>query len=246
MPGSAFRLDGRRILVTGASSDIGRAIAVACSQAGATLALTGRAADRLAQTRDSLRPDDGHVTVAADLTNGDERARVAGVAGALHGVVHAAALTGPALLRSITEDFVRKRFDVNYTAPLLLTQRLLRDRQLADGGSVVFISSISAHTGTRGMSVYAASKASLVATARCLALELAPQRIRVNCISPAIVRTSVYDSFGDEWLREQAARYPLGLGRPEDVANSVRFLLSDASRWVTGQTLILDGACPWV
>ena len=96
------------------------------------------------------------------------------------------------------------------------------------------------------MSVYAATKASLVASAQCLALELAPRKIRVNCISPAIVHTSVYETFGQQWLDEQAKRYPLGLGRPEDVAYACVYLLADASRWVTGHTMLLDGACSWV
>ena len=110
----------------------------------------------------------------------------------------------------------------------------------------MFIASIAAHTGTQGMSVYSATKASLVVTAKCLALEVAKRRIRVNALSPAVVRTPIFKPKEQEWLDETEKRYPLGLGTPEDVANASVFFLSDASRWITGQALIMDGACPWI
>jgi NAD(P)-dependent dehydrogenase (short-subunit alcohol dehydrogenase family) len=241
-----FRLDGRRILITGASSDIGRAIAVACSQSGAEVVITGRRHDRLEETRSLLAAPGQHVSVEADLRNAQDRDRLVGVAGIVDGVVHAAAIADPMLARAISADYIQTRIDTNYIAPMLLTKLLLGKNAIKDGGALLFISSVSAHAGTRGMSVYAATKASLVASARCLALELAPKRIRANCISPAIVRTSVYETLGEEWLDVQAKRYPLGLGRPDDVAYAAQFLLSDASRWVTGQAILLDGGCAWI
>ena len=96
------------------------------------------------------------------------------------------------------------------------------------------------------MSVYSATKAALVVTAKCLALEVAKRKIRVNCLSPAVVVTPIFSILDSDWLEKTAVRYPLGLGKPEDVANAATFFLSDASRWITGQTLIMDGACPWI
>ena len=242
-----FRLDGRRILVTGASSDIGRAIALACASAGATIVATGRDTQRLGVTSGALGAAGANfVAVTADLTTDEGRESVVAAAEEVDGAVHAMAITGPMLLRQVNKDYLQSRFEANYFAPMLVTRMQLAKSAIRDDSALVFISSISAHAGTRGMSVYAATKASLVASAGCLALELAPKRIRVNCISPAIVRTTVYDTFGDQWLEEQAKRYPLGLGRPEDVAYAAQFLLSNAGRWVTGQALLLDGACAWV
>ena len=241
-----FRLDGRRVLVTGASSDIGRAIAIACADAGADLIVTGRDAGRLAGTCSALAGNGEQIAIQADLTNSADRERLADLAGPLDGFVHAAAIADPMLLRSLTSDYVHQRLELNYVAPMLLLKAQFARHGVRDGGSIVFISSISAHAGTRAMSVYAATKAAQVASARCLALELAPRRIRANCISPAIVVTSVYETLGEKWLDEQAKRYPLGLGRPQDVAHAALFLLADASRWITGQALLLDGACPWV
>lgn len=241
----SFRLDGKRVIVTGASSDIGRAIAVTCSFAGATVIATGRKMDRLARTMAELENNPSHTAVVADLGNEQDRDRLLDAAGEVHGLVHAAAVIGPALVRSISRAFIDERLDANFVAPMLLTQRLLRGGRIQDGGAIVFVSSLSAFVGTRGFSVYSGSKASQIAAARCLALETASSRIRVNCVAPGIVRTNVYDALGDAWIREQARAYPLGLGEPSDAAAAALFLLSDASRWITGQTLILNGACSW-
>lgn len=238
-----FRLDGRSVLITGATSDIGRAIAVACSRAGATVIATGRRRERLDQTLAALDGDRRHRGLIADLRVEADRSQLAEASGSVFGVVHAAAVTGAARLRSIWPEFVEERLQVNLTAPLFLTRRILRDERLQDGGSIVFISSLSALAGMRGAGVYAATKAAQIAAARCLALETSEQRIRVNCIAPGIVRTSVYDAMGAQWIEQQAAAYPLGLGTPDDVAYATLFLLSEASRWITGQTLVLSGAC---
>jgi NAD(P)-dependent dehydrogenase (short-subunit alcohol dehydrogenase family) len=142
--------------------------------------------------------------------------------------------------------FVQERLDANYLAPVMLTQRMLVKNTIRNSGSILFIASIAAHTGTAGMAIYSATKAGLVSTAQCLALELARRKIRVNCLSPAIVRTPLFKPEEQEWLKETEKRYPLGLGEPDDVANAAMFMLADASRWITGQALIMDGACPWI
>ncbi len=240
-----FRLDGKRILVTGATSDIGRAIAIACSRAGGSVVATGRRENKRGETMAALEGEAIHTAVVADLKQDNDRARLVEIAGDVSGLVHAAAVIGPALLRSISPEFVEERLAVNLVAPLFLTQRMLRESKIRDGGAIVFISSLSALVGTRGFSVYAATKASQIAVARCLALETARSQVRVNCVAPGIVRTSVYEALGDAWMQEQAGAYPLGLGEPSDVASATLFLLSDASRWITGQTLVLSGGCSW-
>lgn len=240
----AFRLDGKRIVVTGASSDIGRAIAVACASVGATVVATGRNSGRLADTRAQVIGKGGTCEViAADLATDEGRRAVADAAGQVDGIVHATATTGPRPVRQLTSEFLHHHFDGTYLAPMLLTQVQLARGGVRDGGAIIFITSISAHMATRGMSTYSGMKAALVASAGVLALEVAPRAIRVNCISPAIVRTSVFDHTGETWLAEQAKRYPLGLGEPEDVAHAAVFLLSPASRWITGETLLMTGAC---
>lgn len=240
-----FRLDGRRVVVTGASSDIGTAIALACANAGAIVIGTGRHQPRLEQTLDALGSGP-HVVVPGDITVEADRTRIVEAAGEIAGLVHCAAVIGPTLLRSISPTFVEARLEVNLAAPMYLTQQFLRAGSFSAGASIVFISSLSALVGTRGFSVYSAAKAGQMAVARCLALEVAQSGMRVNCIAPGIVRTRVYEALGEAWIREQERSYPLGLGSPDDVAGTALFLLSDASRWITGQTVVLSGACSWV
>ena len=140
-------------------------------------------------------------------------------------------MVGPVPVRVVKRSFIEERFDANYYAPILLTQRILAKNRIRPEGSIVFIASISAHTGTRGMSIYSAAKASLVVTAKCLALEVCKHRVRVNCLSPGLVRTPFFKPDEQEWLNNEAKRYPLGLGEAEDVANAAVFLLAPASRW---------------
>jgi NAD(P)-dependent dehydrogenase (short-subunit alcohol dehydrogenase family) len=127
--------------------------------------------------------------------------------------------------------------DINFVAPVMLTQRLLYRSTLIAGSSIVFITSISAIAGTAGVGPYAASKAALHGMMRCLALEQAKRRMRVNCLVPSAVETPLWD----DRLLAQAARHPLGVGTPSDVANATIYLLADASRWITGTELVMDG-----
>jgi NAD(P)-dependent dehydrogenase (short-subunit alcohol dehydrogenase family) len=240
-----FSLAGRMVLVTGASSGIGAATAVACSRMGATLIVAGRDAANLEATRASLHGD-GHRAVQGDLTRAHDLAALAEATGPVDGVVHCAGVRGLAPIRMVSERFVRDVFAVNFEAPVLLTQRLLYRNRIRDGGAIVFLSSSSAHLGMHGVGIYSASKAALRAVARCLALEQAKRRIRVNCLSPDLVETRLLRDVPqvdgvDTWLEEQRERHPLGLGKPDDVANAIIYLLSGASRWVTGQTIIMDG-----
>jgi NAD(P)-dependent dehydrogenase (short-subunit alcohol dehydrogenase family) len=128
---------------------------------------------------------------------------------------------------------------------MLLTQEILKRNLVSPEGSIVFLASIAAHIGVPGVAMYSGTKAALLAMSRCLAMEVVKRKIRVNCLSPALVETPIFDAMielsGDASMEQQRSNYPLGFGKPEDVANAVIFLLSNASRWITGTTIVMDG-----
>ncbi|PKV11742.1 SDR family NAD(P)-dependent oxidoreductase [Xanthomonas prunicola] len=235
---TAFSLNGKTILVTGASSGLGQEIAIACAQRGARIVLAGRDKERLAQTQAQLQGT-GHVGVLGDLTSAADREALAAAAGAtVHGLVHCAGMQKHCPIRQLTEAAMTEMYTVNFLAPVMLTQRLLQANAIAPQGSIVFMLSTAAHLGTRGVGPYSAMKAGLIGIIKCLALEQAKRRIRVNGISPSAVATPMW---GEDQLEAQKARHPLGLGKPQDVANAAIYLLADASRWVTGTSLVMDG-----
>lgn len=236
---SPYRLQGKTVLVTGASSGIGRAVAAECARFGATVIATGRDAARLDETVASLGGE-GHRGIAADLTDPQAIRALVDAAGSLDGVVHSAGVRGLSPIRTATEKFVRQVMSINFDAPTLLTQRLLYRNALKDGASIVFMASIAAHIGTPGVGIYSASKAALVGMVRCLALEIAKRGMRANCLCPGLVETNLITE-DPGWFEGQKARYPLGIGMPEDVANACVYLLSDASRKVTGIEFNMDG-----
>jgi len=239
-----FRLDGKTILVTGASSGIGRQTAISCSRMGGKLIITGRNAERLNNTLGELEGD-GHQSEIADLTLQSDINRLVERCGRIDGVFHSAGVSGVTPIRQLSEQFLQQVFHSNYFAPMLLTQRLLARSAVQKGGSIIFMSSTAAHLGVQGVGAYSGTKAALLASMRCLAIEQARHGIRANCLSPDLVETPLLIGSGpsgnQEWLDMQRKRHPLGLGTPEDVANAAIYLLSDASRWVTGTTLIMDG-----
>lgn len=242
-----FSLTGKRILVTGASSGLGHAIATSCARMGALIVATGRDSARLAQTMDDLRgiSDLEHRSVVADLTIAEQRDEVAGSAGQLNGLVHSAGISRLCPTRMLSEAHIREVTSINIEAPMLLTQGLLKRNLIAPDGSILFLASIAAHIGVPGVGVYSGTKAAIIAMARCLALEVVKRRIRVNCLSPSLVTTPLFDeaakSVGGESITRQENNHPLGFGQASDVANAAIYMLSDASRWVTGTTLVMDG-----
>lgn len=242
MSADPFSLDGKRILVTGASSGLGRAIAIACSQRGATIIATGRDETRLHETIAAL-DGSGHVGFHADLISVADREQLALATGIVNGVVHSAGISRLSPIRMATERHVQEIWQINYEAPVLLTQRLLAKSQIANDGSVVFLSSIAAYIGVPAVGVYSGTKAALIATMRCLAMEVAKRRIRVNALAPALVNTPLLAATSSVvgTLETQRAAYPLGFGEPSDVANAAIFFLSSASRWITGTSLVMDG-----
>ncbi len=241
MSADPFSLEGKRVLVTGASSGLGRQIAISFSQRGAALILSGRNEERLARTLQEMEPG-AHSVIPADITNVDERNRLAADSGLLDGVVHCAGTSVLSPIRLATEKHLRELFTLNYEGPILLTQRLLYRKAVSTGGAILFISSIAAHIGVAGVGVYSATKAALLASVRCLALEVVKSKIRVNCLSPSLVESPLLDLMSKNVsLEQKSIDHPLGLGKPEDVANAAIYFISDASRWVTGTTLIMDG-----
>lgn len=203
---------------------------------------TGRDEIRLQETIAAL-DGTGHIGVHADLISVADRERLALAVGTVDGVVHSAGISRLSPIRMATERHVQEIWQINYEAPVLLTQRLLAKGQIANDGSIVFLASIAAYIGVPAVGVYSGTKAALIATMRCLAMEVAKRRIRVNALAPALVDTPLLGGTGsaEGWVDAQRPAYPLGIGDPRDVANAAIFFLSPASRWITGTTLIMDG-----
>lgn len=239
-----FSLTGKRILVTGATSGIGWASAQLAAELGAEVVGTGRNEERLGTVMGSLAGE-RHVAIAADLTDPAGRNRVIDAVKGCDGVVHAAGRLTIVPFAYIRETAVREAQSLNYDVPILLTQALLKQKKINRGSSIVFVSSVAARRGTKGHALYSGTKAALEAAARCLSLEVAGRGIRVNCVAPGMVRTTMTadaaGSLGDEAMRRHEEDYPLGFGQPEDVAAAVCFLLSAGARWITGSTLLADG-----
>jgi len=230
-------------MVTGASSGIGRGIAVACSKMKAIVIINGRNKERLNETL-SLMSGEGHTIIAGDLTDAATLSSVVSALPKLDGVVHCAGIGTRVLCKNIIESDIDQTINVNFKAPVLLQTEILRQKKINKGGSVVFIASISNDSPTVGNALYSASKGALISYANCLQLELAPRMIRVNCISPAMVWTDLIFKGGltEDELHADEMTYPLKrYGRPEDVANLAVYLLSDASEWMTGSNVKITG-----
>ena len=242
-----FSLAGKRILVTGSTSGLGKTIAITCAHMGAELIVSGRDDERLAHTLAQLQTISArpHQAVQADLTQALARDALVAAVGAapLDGVVHSAGISRLSPVRMMTEQHLREVQAINVDAPMLLTQVLLKRNLVAAGGSMVFIASIAAHIGVPGVAAYSGTKAALLAMVRCLAMEVVKRRIRANCLSPALVETPLLDATATMIgsMEQERGNYPLGFGKPEDIANAAVFMLADASRWITGTTLVMDG-----
>lgn len=238
-----FTLKEMTILVTGASSGIGRGIAVACSQMGARVIINGRNERKLQETL-SLMDDTKNIVMQGDLTDSATLASLVGSLPKLDGIVHCAGIGERTLCKNITEADVDKMLGVNFKAPVMLQTEILRQKKINKQASIVFIASIANDSPSIGNALYSASKGAIIAYANCLQLELAPRQIRVNCISPAMVWTDLIFKGGvtEEELKIDEQKYPLKrYGQPEDIANLAVYLLSDASAWMTGSNLKITG-----
>ena len=239
-----FSLEGKTILVTGASSGIGRATAIACSQMGATVLVTGRNESRLHETLDALEGS-GHQMIVADIANDDQIDYLVDQTPAINGLVNNAGITETCPTQFIKRDKLNRVMEVNTIAPILLTQRILKKKKLGKGGSIVFTCSISGTCVCGGGNVlYSASKGAIHGFMKNAALDLAHKGIRVNDVCPGMIDTHILDAgtISEEQLEIEAQRYPMKrFGKPEEVAYGIIYLLSDASSFVTGSSIVIDG-----
>ncbi len=239
-----FSLVGKTILVTGASAGIGRAIAIICSQMGAKMIISGRDQSRLKETFSMLDGVDNQL-ICADLTNKSDLENLIQALPKLDGVVNNAGIAKPLVLQLTEEQDVNDVMHINAMVPINLTRLILQSKKLNKAASLVFISSINGNNCTYiGSSVYAASKSALTGFMKAIALELAPRGIRANCINPGMIETNLLlnGSIGAEELEADRLKYPLKrYGKPEEVAYAAVYLLSDATTWITGSTVLIDG-----
>lgn len=238
-----FTLEGKTILVTGASSGIGRGIAIACSKMGASVIVNGRNEQRLSETMSEMEGDD-NLSLAADLSDNVELAEMVAKLPKLDGIVHCAGIGQRVLCKQLQESDLDNMMNVNFKAPVMLQTEILKQKKINKSASIVFIASIACDSPTIGNAMYSASKGAIISYANCLALELAPRLIRVNCILPAMIWTDLIFKGGitEEELREDEKKYPLKrYGKPEDIANLSIYLLSDASSWMSGSSIRITG-----
>jgi len=239
-----FSLVGKTILVTGASSGIGRSIAAECSKMGAHLVITGRNEIRLNETFTSLAGEN-HVQLAADLSVEQDIENLVTSLPKLDGCVNNAGIIRPQLLQFSDKKDILEIFEANTFSSFMLTQKLIQNKKLNKNASIVFTNSISGvYCSAVGEALYSASKGAINGYLKGLALETANRGIRVNSVNPGVIETNLFNSTSmpTEELEEKKKKYPLKrFGKPEEVAYAVVYLLSDASLWVTGSNLVIDG-----
>lgn len=240
-----FSLQGKTILVTGASSGIGRETAIICSKMGAKVVITGRNKTRLDETFSSLAGSN-HIKIIADLAQETEVEMLADTVPQLDGFSSNAGITKVVLVKHIKPNTLNDIITTNTIAPIILTQLLLRKGKLKGGSSIVFTSSLSGvYCVHYGESMYAASKGALSGFAKGAALDLSKNNIRVNSVCPGIIQTELFETnavLTPEELEEKKKYFPLKrFGVPSDVANAIVYFLSDASSWITGADLKIDG-----
>ena len=243
-------LQGMNVLITGASSGIGKACAVECNAEGARVHLLGRDEKRLREVWDKLK-NEGNSYHAMDLS---ETGKIENLIneivmqyGKIGGFIHSAGYQTMAPLNALTPDHFIKIFTINTIAGFEISRHLSKKKNHSEAGlSIVFMASVMSILGESALVAYCASKAALVGGARSMAIELAPKRIRVNCISPGSVTGTAMETKDQAQLSigEQAtiaSKYPLGLGATSDIANMACYLLSEKACWITGQNLVIDG-----
>ena len=239
-----FTLENKTILVTGASSGIGKATAIECSRLGAKVVVTGRNEERLNQTLAELEGE-GHLAIVADLASDEGVNSLVDQCPKIDGLVNNAGATVTLPVQFINRENLEGLMQVNTVAPILLFQRLMKAKKLGKGASVVFTASVSGLCcAVLGNSLYSTSKAAIGGFVKNAALELAGKNIRVNAVCPGMIDTHILDAgiVGADDLDRERQKYPMKrFGKPEEVAWSIIYLLSDASSFTTGSTLVMDG-----
>ena len=241
--------EGQRILVTGATSGIGEAIAAELDRRNAIVVRVGRNQAKLDETGQALTAG-RHESLCLDLADlasiVPRIKRLAAERGRIYGLCHAAGVVETRPLSTFKRDSFQAMLDVNFTAGIEMARAVTRrDVIVPEGGAILFVSSIYSRIGMPGQTGYSATKGAIQAAARAMAMELARRRIRVNTLSPGLVRTPMTDAalakLSPENIDQLQQSHPLGIGAPEDVARAAAFLLDPANRWMTGTDLILDG-----
>ena len=244
MNNNPYSLEEKRILITGASSGIGRTTAIECSKLGAVLTITGRNKERLEATLDGL-DGGGHKTVLADLTVKEDIEALVNEVDCLDGIVLCAGQGTVVPFKMSKKERMETIFEVNYFSPIELLRLLVCAKKLNESASVVFVSSIGGvESFTIGNGIYGASKAALNSMMKFCALELSAKKIRVNSVNPGMVNTSLIKggALSEEQHQADMQKYPLKrYGEPVDIAYGIIYLLSNASSWVTGHSLVIDG-----
>ena len=239
-----FTIEGKTILVTGATSGIGRATAITCAGLGAKVVAMGRNQERLDSLMQELEGD-GHLAINADLTDEAQVQALLEKVPAVDGVACCAGVAEMKPFAFVTDEDVERVFKTNCFAPVMLVNKLLKAKKLNKGGSVVFVSSVDGPKVVHaGNSVYSGSKSALVGLARNMAIDLASKKIRVNCVLPGTTDTPMIrtENVTEEMLAETAKAFPLKrFAQPEEIANAIIFLLSAGASFVTGTELTIDG-----
>ena len=246
---SIFSLKNKNILITGASSGIGRQCAITFSQLGANVILIARNKERLKQTFDKLEKGN-HLIISQDITEYNKLEEIVRCSvekvGRISGFVHSAGIEMTLPLRSMTPSYYENMFAINVISGFELAKIISKKKYInKDGASFVFISSVMGILGQSGKVGYCSSKGALISGTKAMALELAKKNIRVNCVLPGVVETEMsnkmFENLPEESKKTIMDMHPLGLGKPNDIAHACTYLLSDAARWITGTNLIVDG-----
>jgi NAD(P)-dependent dehydrogenase (short-subunit alcohol dehydrogenase family) len=237
---------GKTILVTGASSGIGREIAILASCKGATVVITGRNQERLTDTFANLAKDKGqsHQQILADLGVDEQIELLASNTMPIDGLVCCSGINDKTPIKHISREKIDKMYNANVFGPMLLVKELIKKKKVNNAASILFISSISSIYAAVSNSLYASSKGAVNSLVKILALELALKKIRVNSIMPGMIRTNMVKAYGlsEVEMEDVVNSYPLGrIGEPEDIAKAAAFFLSDDSSWITGANLVVDG-----
>lgn len=238
-----YSLEGKTILITGASSGIGQRTAIECSKLGARCVITGRNVERLQETFNQLEGV-GHVQIVADLVNQEDLDTLIESTPVIDGLVNNAGISISKPIAFYKQSDLEKTFQTNTFIPMLLVKGLLKKKKINKGGSVVFMSSIAAYCSHLGNGIYGASKSALMTYMRYCSKELSEKLIRCNSVHPGMVETKlIHDgAVSEEDLKRDLEKYPLKrYGKPEDIAWAVIYLLSNASSWITGTELVIDG-----
>lgn len=236
----------KKILITGASSGIGRATAILFSELGADVIITARNKENLNETFMKLKANPNHQQIVGDLTSIDDIKKIVTESQTIDGFVHCCGKVLPVPVKFIKQEQLQDVFGVNYFSAVNTVSELLKQKKINNNSSIVFISSVSTLHAYFGGAPYISSKAALEGYAKTLALELVPKKIRVNVLQPALVKTAIFESTIDaavnnEEMIKLVSKYPLGVGESDDVAKASAFFISDVSKWITGTSLKMDG-----